>query len=166
MCPFVLSQDLWMCPFVLSQYLWMCPFVLIQYLWMCPFVLSQYLWMCPFVFGTNDAVLQVDPGSRSVLFDHQALQTGPKQPFFGQREALQTKNCGLVCTPRQLHCSSSVLLYVHGDHKDYLGREGQDGHRDCHTAPELCELYRVPTSVLGCEQVRLYESETLHLFRS
>ena len=151
---------------VLSQYLWMCPFVLCQYLWMCPIVLSQYLWMCPFVFGAIDAVLQVDPCSRSVVFDHQTLQTGPKQPFFCQREALQTTKWGLVCTPRQLHCSSSVLLYVHGDHEDYLGREGKEGHRDCHTAPELCELYHVPTSVLGCEKGRLYESETSHLFRS
>ena len=32
--------------------------------------------------------------------------------------------------------SSSVLLYVHRDHKDYL--EAQDGHFDFHTAPELC----------------------------
>ena len=29
------------------------------------------------------------------------------------------------------------LLYVHRDHKDYLGRGAQDGHLDCHTAPEL-----------------------------
>ena len=34
--------------------------------------------------------------------------------------------------------SSSVLLHVHRDHKDHQGREAQDGHLDCHTAPELC----------------------------
>ena len=33
--------------------------------------------------------------------------------------------------------SSSVLLYVHRDHKDYYGRGAQDGHLDFHTAPEL-----------------------------
>ena len=32
---------------------------------------------------------------------------------------------------------SSVLCYVHIDHKDYKGREAQDGHLDFHTAPEL-----------------------------
>ena len=29
-----------------------------------------------------------------------------------------------------------MLLYVHRDHKDYKGREAQDGHLDFHTAPE------------------------------
>ena len=33
--------------------------------------------------------------------------------------------------------SSSMLLYVHTDHKDYLGRGAQDGHLDFHRAPEL-----------------------------
>ena len=33
--------------------------------------------------------------------------------------------------------SSSVLLYVHRDHKDYQGREAQDGHLEFHTAPEV-----------------------------
>ena len=33
---------------------------------------------------------------------------------------------------------SSVLLYVHRDHKDYQGRGAQDVHLDFHTAPELC----------------------------
>ena len=32
---------------------------------------------------------------------------------------------------------SSVLLYVHRDHKDYKGRGAQDGHLDFHTAPEF-----------------------------
>ena len=33
-------------------------------------------------------------------------------------------------------CSSSVLLHVHGDRKDYQGRLAQqDGHLDFHTAP-------------------------------
>ena len=32
---------------------------------------------------------------------------------------------------------SSVLLYVHRDHKDYQGRGAQDVHLDFHTAPEL-----------------------------
>ena len=34
--------------------------------------------------------------------------------------------------------SSSVLLYVHRDPTDYLGRGTQDVHLDLHTAPELC----------------------------
>ena len=29
-----------------------------------------------------------------------------------------------------------MLLYVHRDHKDYKGREAQDGHLDFYTAPE------------------------------
>ena len=36
-----------------------------------------------------------------------------------------------------LGCSSSVLLYVHRDHKDCQGRGAQDVHLDFHTAPEL-----------------------------
>ena len=32
---------------------------------------------------------------------------------------------------------SSVLLYAHRDHKDYLGRGAEDDHLDFHTAPEL-----------------------------
>ena len=32
---------------------------------------------------------------------------------------------------------SSVLLYAHGDPKDYQGRGAQDGHLDFHTAPEF-----------------------------
>ena len=31
---------------------------------------------------------------------------------------------------------SSILLYVHRDHKDQQGRGAQDGHLDLHTAPE------------------------------
>ena len=38
---------------------------------------------------------------------------------------------------KQRH-SSSVLLYVHSDHKDCQGRGAQDGHLNFHTAPELC----------------------------
>ena len=34
--------------------------------------------------------------------------------------------------------SSSVLLYVHKDSTDYLGRGAQDVHLDFHTAPDLC----------------------------
>ena len=33
--------------------------------------------------------------------------------------------------------SSSVLLYIHRDLKDYKGWGAQDGHLDFHTAPEL-----------------------------
>ena len=34
---------------------------------------------------------------------------------------------------------SSMLLYVHRDHKDHYGRRAQDGHLDfSHTAPKLC----------------------------
>ena len=33
---------------------------------------------------------------------------------------------------------SSVSLYVHRKHKDYLGRRAQDGHLDFLTVPELC----------------------------
>ena len=36
-----------------------------------------------------------------------------------------------------VYCSSSMLLYVHRDHKDYKGRGAQDGHLDLHTAPRL-----------------------------
>ena len=35
------------------------------------------------------------------------------------------------------YSSSSVLLYIHRDHKDYEGRGAQDVHLDFHTAPEL-----------------------------
>ena len=34
-------------------------------------------------------------------------------------------------------CSSSILLYVHRDHKDDWGRGAQDGHLDFHAAPEF-----------------------------
>ena len=36
--------------------------------------------------------------------------------------------------------SSSVVLYVHRDHKDYQGRGAQDVHLDLHTAPQLLSL--------------------------
>ena len=36
--------------------------------------------------------------------------------------------------------SSSMLHYVHRDHKDYSGLRVQDGHLDFHTSPELCNL--------------------------
>ena len=32
-----------------------------------------------------------------------------------------------------------MLIYVHGDRKDYYGRGAQDGHLDFYTAPELCD---------------------------
>ena len=38
---------------------------------------------------------------------------------------------------------SSMLLYVDGDHRDYWGREAQDGHLDFHTAPEFCFKFSV-----------------------
>ena len=34
--------------------------------------------------------------------------------------------------------SSSMLLYVNSNHKDYWGRGAQNGHLDFHTAPEFC----------------------------
>ena len=37
--------------------------------------------------------------------------------------------------------ASSMFLYVHEDHKYYVGRGAQDGHPDFHTAPELCRLH-------------------------
>ena len=37
----------------------------------------------------------------------------------------------------QRHRSSSVLLYVHRDYKDYYGRGAQDVHFDFHIAPQL-----------------------------
>ena len=48
-----------------------------------------------------------------------------------------------------------MLLYVHTDHKDYLGQGAQDGHLDFHTAPELCrggwlvECYFTSTETVG-----------------
>ena len=30
-----------------------------------------------------------------------------------------------------------MLLYVRRDNRDYQGQGAQDGHLDCHTAPEL-----------------------------
>ena len=37
-----------------------------------------------------------------------------------------------------------ILVHVHRNQKDYLGRGAQDVHLDFHTAPELCaELVRV-----------------------
>ena len=38
---------------------------------------------------------------------------------------------------------SSVLLYVHRDHKDCLGRGAQDGHLDFHTVPEIFSEFRL-----------------------
>ena len=45
----------------------------------------------------------------------------------------RSRSAALLLLPN----SSSVLLYVHRDHKDYQGRGAQDGHLDFHTAPEL-----------------------------
>ena len=55
--------------------------------------------------------------------------------------------------------ASPVFLYVHEDHKYYVGRGAQDGHPDLHTAPKLCRLHlsffhnalrpRTPYGLLG-----------------
>ena len=36
-----------------------------------------------------------------------------------------------------------MLIYVHRDHRDYSGREAQNGNLDSHTAPELCAIVQV-----------------------
>ena len=41
-----------------------------------------------------------------------------------------------------------MLLYVHRDHKDYSGREAQDGHLDFYTAPELFLQFQRRKSLL------------------
>ena len=40
--------------------------------------------------------------------------------------------------PRMTTASFTMLLYIHRGHTDYWGRGAEDGHRDFHTAPELC----------------------------
>ena len=46
----------------------------------------------------------------------------------------------------------SMLLYIHGDRMDYLGRGAKDGHLDFHTAPFLC---RRCVYLSGCMRVTL-----------
>ena len=43
--------------------------------------------------------------------------------------------------------SSSMLFYVPGDHKDYLGRGAQDSHLDFHTVPGL---WRISVCLFQC----------------
>ena len=55
--------------------------------------------------------------------------------------------------------SSSLLLYVHRDHKDYEGRGAQDGHLDFHVARSLnCGLLLLSWCFTSTETVRRMEA--------
>ena len=65
-------------------------------------------------------------------------QSGSSQTYsFVPTEMGRASSHICIAVPSVLKGSSSVLLYVHRDHKDRSGRGAQDGHLDFHTAPEL-----------------------------
>ena len=56
----------------------------------------------------------------------------------GQSQNRSATSCvHFVRTVKAKWCSSSLLLYVHGDHNDYQGRGAQDIDLDFYTAPEF-----------------------------
>ena len=77
-----------------------------------------------------------------------------RQQFSAQVTGVRTSGRRKLCLSWCIR-SSSVLLYVHSDHNDYLGRGGaQDGHLDFHTAPELWKRLPVQCSFPSTETIR------------
>ena len=123
--------------------------------------LCYYLLLVILIIGCGSASSSDNKFNFNVALQN-CIHRDPKDYYYIRDKGPRTASSTVTQPLLSSDCTkSSMLLYVHRDHKDYLGLGAQDGYFDFHTAPELCpsnntvtwSFYGIPKLVPASHQV-------------